>query len=92
MVLGKLNRYLQKKGINHLLTPHTRINSKWIKDLSVRPKITKIIEENIGSKILDIACSNILSDISPQERETKEKINKWVHQAKKTFHSKRNHR
>ena len=68
------------------------MNSKWIKDLNIRCETIKILEENIGSKILDIACSNILSDISPQERETKEKINKWVHQAKKTFHSKRNHR
>ena len=60
----------------HLLTPHRRINSKWIKDLNVRPETVKILEENIGSKISDIACSNILSDISPQTRETKEKINK----------------
>ena len=49
----------------HLLTQHTRINSKWIEDLNVRPKTIKIIEENIGSKISDIAHSNILSDISP---------------------------
>ena len=41
-------------------TPHTRINSKWIEDLNVRPKTIKIIEENIGSKISDIAHSNIL--------------------------------
>ena len=57
----------------HLLTPHRRINSKWIKDLNVRPETVKILEENIGSKISDIACSNILLDISPQARETKEK-------------------
>ena len=63
--------------LDHLLTPYTRVNSKWIKDLNIRPKTIKIVEENIGSKILDIACSNILSDISPQARETKEKINKW---------------
>ena len=49
------------------------INSKWIKDLNVRPKTLKIIEENIGSKILNIAHCNILLDISPQARETKEK-------------------
>ena len=40
-------------------------------------KFKKVLEENIGSKILDIAPSNILLDISPQERQTKEKINKW---------------
>ena len=61
--------------LDNLLTPHTRINSKWIKDLNVRPKTAKIIEENIGSKISDIAHSNSLSDIPPQARETKEKIN-----------------
>ena len=48
-----------------------------MKDLNVRPEITKIRGEKIGSKILDIACSNILSYISPQARETKKKINKW---------------
>ena len=63
--------------LDHLLIPHTRINSKWIKDLNVRPKTINILEENIDSKILDIAHRNFLSDISPQARETKEKINKW---------------
>ena len=67
----------RKMKLDHLLKPYTRINSKWIKDLNVRPETIKIIE-NIGSKILDIASSNILSDISPQTRETKEKITKWV--------------
>ena len=63
--------------LDHLLfIPHTRINSKCIKDLNVRPETIKILEENIGSKISDIAHSNILSDISAQARETKEKINK----------------
>ena len=55
--------------VDHLLTPHTRINSKWIKDLNVRPETIKILEENIGSKILDMAHSNTLSDISPQARD-----------------------
>ena len=63
--------------LDHLLTPHTRINSKWIKDLNVRLETIKIIKENTGSKISNIACSNILSDITPQERETKGSINKW---------------
>ena len=54
-----------------------RINSKWIKDLNVRLEIITITEENISSKVLDVAHSNMLSDISPQAIETKEKINKW---------------
>ena len=59
--------------LDNLLTPHTRINSKWIKDLNVIPETIKILDENIGSKIWNIHCSNILSYISPQARETKEK-------------------
>ena len=64
--------------LDHLLIiPHTRINSKCIKDLNVRPETIKILDEIIGNKVSDIACSNILSDVSPQARETKEKLNKW---------------
>ena len=62
----------RKMKLDHLLTPHTRINSKWVKDLNVRPKTIKIVEENIGSKILGTAHNNILLDISPQAKETKE--------------------
>ena len=61
-------------NLDHLLTPHTRKNSKWITYLNFRPKTIKIVEENIGNKISDIAHSNILLDISPQARKTK--INK----------------
>ena len=56
-----------------------------IRDLNVRLKTIKIPEENIGSKISDIACSNILSDISPQSREAKERINKWDYIKLKSF-------
>ena len=68
---------MQKSETRPHFIPHTKINSKLIKDLTVRPETIKILEENIGSKISDIAHSNILLDISPQARETKEKINKW---------------
>ena len=71
--------------LDHFLTPHTRTNSKWIKDLNVRPKIIKILVENIGSKISDMAHRNFLTDISPQAREPKEKISKWDYIKLKSF-------
>ena len=74
-----------KMKLDHLLTPHMRINLKWIKDLNVRPETIKIVEENIGSKILVIADSNNLLAISPQARETEEKINKWDYINVKSF-------
>ena len=70
--------------LDHLLTPHTRINSRWIKDLNVSPETIKILKENIRSKISDIACRNFLSDVSPEARETKEK-NKWDYIKSKSF-------
>ena len=62
--------------LDHQLIPYTRINSKWIKDLNVRPETIKILEENIASKILDMYHSNIFSAMSPWARGKKEK-NKW---------------
>ena len=63
--------------LEHFLTPHTKINSKWIKDLNVRPEIIKLIEENIGKTLSDINHSSILYDPPPRILEIKAKINKW---------------
>ena len=63
--------------LEHSLIPHTKINSKWIKDLNVRPDTIKLSEENIGRTLLDINHSNIFFDPPPRVMETKTKINKW---------------
>ena len=61
----------------HFLTPYTKINSKWIKDLNVRPESIKLLEENIGKTLSDINHSKILYDPPPRITEIKAKINKW---------------
>ena len=61
----------------HFLTPYTKINSKWSKDLNVRPETTQFLEENIGKTLSDINNSRILYDPPPRVMEIKAKINKW---------------
>ena len=63
--------------LGHFLTPHTKINSKWVKDLNVRPETIKLLEENIGKTLSDINHSRILYDPPPRVMEIKAKINKW---------------
>ena len=58
---------------NKFKMDHTRTNSKWIKHLNVRPETIKILEENIGSKISDIAHRIFLSAMPPRQGEQKEK-------------------
>ena len=63
--------------LEHSLTPHTKINSKWIKDLNVRQDTIKLLEENIGRTFFDINHSKIFSDPLPRVMEIKTKIDKW---------------
>ena len=63
--------------LEHFLTPYTKINSKWIKDLNVRPETIKFLEENIGKTLSNIHHSRILYDPPPRILEIKAKINKW---------------
>jgi len=63
--------------LEHFLTPYTKINSKWIKDLNIRPRTIKLLEENIGRTLNDINQSKILYDPPPRVMEIKTKVNKW---------------
>ena len=82
---------MQKIKLDHLLAPYTRMNSKWIKYLNVRLETIKILEEDIGSKITNIFCSSIFSNMSPWARETKENINKWNYIRLESFCTQKNH-
>ena len=63
--------------LEHFLTPYTKINSKWIKDLNVRPETIKLLEENIGKTFSNINHSRILYDPPPTILQIRAKINKW---------------
>ena len=67
------------------MIPYTKINSKWIKDLNVRPETIKLLEENIGKTLSDLNHSRILYDPHPRILETKAKINKWDLMKLKSF-------
>ena len=61
--------------LDHSLTPYTKINSKWMKDLYMRQESIKILEEHTGSNLCDLGCANFLLDMSPKAKETKAKMN-----------------
>ena len=79
--------------LEHFLTPYTKINSKWIKDLNIRPETIKVVEKNIGRTLNDINQSTILCDPPPRVMEIKTKVNKWgLIKLKKLLHSKGNYK
>jgi len=66
----------KRMKLEHFLTP-TKINSKWIKDLNVRPETTNFLEEKIGRTVDDLNQSRIICDPPPRVTEIKAKVNKW---------------
>ena len=83
---------MHKNETNQPLTPQTRINSKWIRDLYIIQETIIILEENIGRKISDIAHRNfLLGYLSRQEKQKKKNKQMGLHQTKKFLHSKGNH-
>ena len=71
--------------LEHSLTPYTKINTKWIRDLNVRPDTIKLLEENIGRTLFDINHSKIFFDPPLRAMEIKIKINKWDVKKLKSF-------
>ena len=83
----------KRMNLEHSLTPYTKINSKWIRHLNVRPDTTKILEENIGRTLFDINHSKIFFDPPPRVMGIKTKINRWdLMKLQKLLHSKGNHK
>ena len=72
--------------LDHQLTPYTRINSKWVKDLNISHDTIKFLEENIDRKISDIPHSSIFTDMSLGARDIKERISKWDYIKLKSFY------
>ena len=75
----------KRKKLEQFLTPYTKINSKYIKDLNIRPDTIKFLEVNIGRTLYDINHSKILFDPPPRDMETKTLINKWDLMKLKSF-------
>ena len=71
--------------LEHFLTTYTKITSKWIKDLHVRPETIKLLEESIGRTLDDINQSKVLYDPPPRVMEIKTKVNKWDLIKRKSF-------
>ena len=80
-----MESYIQKSESGPQSYTIQKINTKWIKDSNIRPKHIKFLEENIVSKLLDIALSDNFLDLTPKAMATKLKMNQWDYIKLKTF-------
>ena len=85
MVLGNWTAICKTMKLEHSLTPYIKINSKWIRNLDVRPGTIKLLEENIGRTLFDINHSKIFFDPPLRVMKIKTKINKWDLMKLKSF-------
>ena len=77
----------RKMNVDLFLTPCTKINSKWMKELNVRQEAIKILEEKAGKNLFDLGRSNFLLNMPPEARETKAKMNYWDLTKIKSFYT-----
>ena len=75
-MLGKLANHVQKLKLDHFLIPQKKINSRWIKDLNIRPNTIKTLEKNLGNTIQDIDIGKNFMTKTPKAMATKAKLDK----------------
>ena len=78
MVLVNWLAMSRKQKLDPFLIPYTKMNSRWIKDLNIKPNIMKTLEENLGNTVQDIGVGKDFITATPKAMATKAKIEKWI--------------